>query len=136
MAMVDPDDDDIRRYVVQHYRYDPQRHERRHVVVAAFDNAREFDACLQGIHADIEARRAAGEPVDRSEHASGTIHEPGHQRLAANGRLVLRAFRHGVSPGPWLEDLELPRNVAILKADDDTRGGSLRRFARRLRRRT
>jgi hypothetical protein len=46
VAAVDPDDDTICRYVVRHYRYDPDRHERRHVVVAAFDNESEYDACL------------------------------------------------------------------------------------------
>jgi hypothetical protein len=43
VAEVDPDDDSIRRFIVRHYRYDPDRHERRHVVVAAFDSEREFD---------------------------------------------------------------------------------------------
>lgn len=133
MASVDPDDDGMRRFVVQHYRYDPQRHERRHVVVAAFDNAAEFKTCLQGIQTEIERRRSVGEPVDQNEHASGTVREPGHQRLAANGRLVMRAFQHGVTPGPWLDDLELPRNIAVMHSDDGDGAGLLRRFGRRLR---
>jgi hypothetical protein len=33
MARVDAEDDTLRRYIVRHYRYDPERHERRHVVV-------------------------------------------------------------------------------------------------------
>jgi hypothetical protein len=37
MARVDPEDDTIWRFIACHYRYDPQRQERRHVVVAAFD---------------------------------------------------------------------------------------------------
>jgi len=80
---VDPQDDSIRRFVVRHYRHDRERHERRHVLVGAFDNKADFDACLRSVHADIERRRAAGEPVDRNEHASGVVHEPGYHRRAA-----------------------------------------------------
>jgi hypothetical protein len=110
---VDPEDDDVQRFVVRHYRYDPQRRERRHVVVAAFDNEREFVACMEGVQAEIMRRREAGEPVDPGEHASGTVHEPGYRRRAANGHLMIRALRHGVVPGPWLDELELPANISI-----------------------
>jgi hypothetical protein len=71
VAKVDVGDDSIRRFVVHHYRYDAERHERRHVLVAAFDNRREFKACMAAIRADIERREAAGEPVDRHEHSTG-----------------------------------------------------------------
>ena len=46
MAQVDPDDDDIDRWVVRRYAHDPLRHERRHQVVAAFDNEGQFMALL------------------------------------------------------------------------------------------
>jgi len=46
VAQVDPDDDDIDRWVVRRYAYDPLRHERRHQVVAAFDNEGQFMALL------------------------------------------------------------------------------------------
>jgi len=58
MARVDPDDDK-RRYIVRHYRHDPERHDRRHVVVAAFDSRREFSACLDAISEEIRWRSAA-----------------------------------------------------------------------------
>jgi hypothetical protein len=41
--------------VVRHYRYDPDRRQRRHVVVAAFDNESEFMARIQQ-----ESRRFGG----------------------------------------------------------------------------
>ena len=94
-------------------RYDPERHERRHVVVAAFDSRREFDACLQAVPEEIERRKAAGEQVDAHEHVSGTVHDPGSGRRAANGRLVIRALRRGVAPGPWMNELEMPSNIAV-----------------------
>src|ERR1700744_486963 len=98
MAQVDPEDDTINRFIVRHYRYDPQRHERRHVVVAAFDNENEMWVRMQEIAAEIKRRREAGEEVDPREHASGSHHEPGYLRRAANGHLISRAIGHGVFP--------------------------------------
>lgn len=123
MATVDAGDDGIRRFVVRHYRFDPTRRERRHVVVAAFDNKREFEACLSEVDAEIKKRRAAGERVEPNEHASGTVLEVGADRLAANGHLLRRAMEHGVATGPWLDELELPRNMALLTGGDASRVG-------------
>jgi nitroreductase len=131
MARVDVGDDSIRRFVVRHYRYDPDRRERRHVLVAAFDNRREFEQCLQAVSADIDRRRAAGEPVDAKEYVSGVVREAGGDMRAANGRLVVRAIGHGVTPGPWVRRLPLPPNIAVRSADDEPRPG-WRRGARRL----
>jgi hypothetical protein len=115
VARVDPADDTIERFIVRHYRYDPQRRERRHVVVAVFDNEREYQACMQSVQAEIRRRREAGELVDPREHVSGTVHEPGYLRRAANGHLVMRAIRHGVA-GPWIGELELPSNMGVVRA--------------------
>jgi hypothetical protein len=100
MATVDPEDDTVRRYVVEQYRYDPQRRQRRHVVVAAFDNRREYEACLRATSDELRRREAAGEDVDSSEHVSGTVREPGHRQRAANARLLRRAMIRGVGLGP------------------------------------
>ena len=113
VARVDPEDDDIERFIVRHYRYDPQR---RHVVVAAFDNEPEFLACMKSVRAEIERRRDGGEPVDPREHASGIVHEPGYLRRAANGHPVMRAIRHGAT-GPWIEEMELPSNICGVRAE-------------------
>ena len=45
--------------------------------MAAFDNEREFAACMDDVQAEIRRRREAGEPVERSGHASGVVHEAG-----------------------------------------------------------
>jgi hypothetical protein len=116
VARVDPGNDDIERFIVRHYRYDLQRRERRHVVVAGFDNEQEFRACMDSVRDQIRARRERGEAVDRGEHASGVVHEPGYLRRAANGHLVLRAIRHGAT-GSWIEELELPSNVSVVRAE-------------------
>lgn len=134
MGKVDVDDDRILRFVVRHYRYDPARRERRHVVVAAFDNRREFSACLASVDAEIRKRRAAGEKVDAIEHASGIVREPGADRLAANGHMLRRAMEHGVDPSPSLDEMELPRNMALLSSGVDSRAGWLSRARRLIRR--
>ncbi len=118
MARVDPADDGALRYIVRHYRYDPDRHERRHVDVAAFDNEREFLDCIEALRDEIERRKRDGQPVDPREHISGVVHEPGYRRRAANGRLVWRAVSHGVAPR-CLDELELPSNVSFARAERD-----------------
>lgn len=130
MAEVDVSDDGIRRFVVRHYRYDPVRRERRHVVVAAYDNEREYAARLDAVDAEIRSRREAGHAVDLAEYVSGIVREPGDDQLAANGRLLSNAFKHGVTPGPWLNELELPQNVGVLSAGAPV-GPGLKSRARR-----
>ena len=116
VAQVDPEDDSIERFIVRRYCYDPQRRERRHVVVAAFDNEQEFHACLDSVRHEIKARREHGAPVDPGEHASGTVQEPGYLRRAANGHLLRRAIRHAAT-GSWIEGLELPSNMSVMRAE-------------------
>lgn len=123
MARVDPDDDSIRRFVVHHHRYDPQRREFRNVAVAAFDNADEFDAALRETSAGIERRRRSGEPVDRREHASGTEYGPGAREQAAYGRFLQRAARHGVDVRRFLAKRDPPSNMAFIFFDSDDGDG-------------
>jgi hypothetical protein len=116
VARVDPEYDNIRRFIVRHYRYDPARRERRHVVVAAFDNEPEFLACIERVRAEIAQRQECGECVDPREHASGVVHAPGYLRRAANGHLLSRALKHGVF-GLRFEELELPFNMSVFRAE-------------------
>lgn len=109
---MDPDDDSIRRFVVSHYRYDPNRHERRHVIVAAFDTKREFKACMGEVDAEIRARQEHGDPVEPNEHVMGVELEPGYRRKQQQARLVERALKHGVLPA---ELDKMPRNFALLR---------------------
>ena len=116
VAQVDPKDDTIRRFIARHYRYDPARRERRHVVVAAFDNEPEFLACIRRVTAEIGQRRQRGQDVDAREHASGVVYEPGYLRRAANGHLVSRAIKRGIA-GLRFEELELPTNIAVFRSE-------------------
>lgn len=118
MALVDPEDDSIIRYVLMHYRYDPDRHERRHVAVAAYDNEPEFERAFATLAAEIERARAAGGDVDRQEHVTGHIREPGHRARAQYGRLISRAIEHGVAPSD-VRRADLPVGMALVQSRRD-----------------
>lgn len=77
MAMVDPDDDALMRYVIWHYRFDAARRERRNIVVAAHDNESEYMRELQRLHAELQLRQAAGH-AEVVEQISGTVKPLGH----------------------------------------------------------
>jgi hypothetical protein len=102
---------------VRRYAYDPNRHERRHQVVAAFDNRAECMALITTLSQDLERRRAAGEPLDPREHISGGRLEPGYRRRQRDGHLLLSAIRHGVSlPDAVMDQLELPSNMSVARS--------------------
>jgi hypothetical protein len=114
VAEVDPDDDTIARWVVAHYRYDADRRQRRHVVVAAFDNPDEFHADIQARAEQLRARRESGEDVDRLERISGRTYTAGYRAQQRDAHLLKRAIEHGVAP--VVADLDLPPNVSAVQA--------------------
>ena len=94
---------------MRRYAHDPQRHERRHQVVAAFDNEKEFRRLLDSLAGDLRCRRDAGEPIDPLEHYTGLMLEPGHLRRQRDGHLLKRAIAHGVPlSDQQIEQLDLP----------------------------
>lgn len=103
-----PMDADIAQYM-NYINGDPSQQ-----VAAAFD--KEGSCGLHGGHrGETRRRREVGEPVDRGEHLSGVVHEPGYLRQAANEHLVMRAIRHRVT-GRWLDELERPCGMSIARA--------------------
>lgn len=76
MGVADINDDSLTRYVVRHYAYDFARHERRHQVVAVFDNADEFEATIERLASDLRHLRDSGEAIDPREHYTGTSTNP------------------------------------------------------------
>lgn len=115
MVQVDPGNDEIQRFVVRHYRFDPERNERRHVVVAAYDNEREFGEHVNRLNTDLVRQRQAGEVLDAQEHVSGVVLEPRHRELSQNGRLLRRAAEHGSVPRDLLR-IPLPRHVSLFES--------------------
>jgi hypothetical protein len=89
VAQVDPDDDSLRRYVVFHYRYDPERRERRNVLEAAFDNEAEFREYIDRSRARLDSDAEHGS-VDQREHFHGTVWEPGYREQTRKNRIVRR----------------------------------------------
>lgn len=121
MVKIDPDDDSITRWVVRHYRYDESRNERRHVIVATFDNERELEQAIDDLARDIEDRRHAGR-ADPKEHATGGVMEPGYRRRAATGHMVRRALDRGIDVSAILKNEELPANMCVMRFEDETDG--------------
>ena len=96
MSAVDPDDDSVARWVVQHYRYDSTRNERRNVVVAAFDNQEEFDRELAKRSAELRLEQAAG-ARGAHEQISGVTLPAGYRAEAARGHAIKAAMKHGAT---------------------------------------
>ena len=115
VAELDPDDDTLLRYVVRRYAYDPARHERRHQVVAAFDNEGEFRELVDRLARELRERRAAGEAIDPQEHITGVVLGPGYQRRQAHGRLLRRAVERGALTDALLARLDLPPSVGFVR---------------------
>ena len=121
MAQVDAADDSIQRWVVYRYRLDPERRERRNVIVAAFDNEAEFRAYVDAASQVLleEQRTGLAEPI---ETLSGRHLIPGHQaRRSAKG-----AVSPGCGPPARTVDLTRPRRA-------HAGAGSWRRWPRRSR---
>lgn len=91
MGRVDPDDDTILRFVLRHYRFDSERHERRHVVVAAFDNEDEFLAEAKALGAEVRSQKERG-VGDQREWVSGVVLEPGAEERRRVERSATRAL--------------------------------------------
>ena len=118
MGTVDFDDDDIRRFVVRRYAYDPERRERRHCVVAVVDNRREFERLFDVLDDELQRRREAGEEVDPREHLSGIVMEPGYLQRQRNAHFLKRALKHGVW-SPAFAELDLPSSVGLFRTAKD-----------------
>lgn len=85
MAEVDPDDDQIDRWIVWHYRFDAVRRERRNVTVAAYDNVSEFEKCMNSHRHRLLAQQASGE-AEAVETIGGGYKPAGHQARMKESR--------------------------------------------------
>jgi len=118
MPAIDPDDDTARRWVIHHFRFDPERNQRRYVFVAAFDNEREYRAAIVRASDEVTAEIAAG-TRDPRENISGLVMEPGHLAAAARGHKIRRAMEHGVIPAGLLSAGPLPTNMSVIQVLDE-----------------
>jgi len=121
---VDPGDDSICRWVLHHYRFDPERHQRRNVVVAAYADEAEFEVALASYVRRIQDEVASG-TRDPAEHVSGVVWRAGRQAAQARGRTLRKAIMHGVDPRRFALDGPLPSNVAFFGWDSAGNAWSL-----------
>jgi hypothetical protein len=89
---VDSTDDAIRRFVVHLHAFDPERHERRPIEIAAFDSEAEAMRCFGETHLSVLARRARGE-ADLRDHVTMVIKEPGVDEHNRQRRIRERLMR-------------------------------------------
>jgi len=115
---LDVSNDDVRRFVILQYAFDPARRERRHQVVAVLADRRSFDRMCTQLTDDLESRRRGGGLVDYREHHSGRVLAPGHIQRQRNARLLRRAVDHGVWPEA-LRGLDFPASVAVMDLASD-----------------
>lgn len=86
MARVDPGDDAIERWVAFHFRYDPDRRERRNVIVGAFDGEHEYRAFLAATAAALRQAIGRGD-AESVESVSGTRWPIGYHAATAAARM-------------------------------------------------
>jgi hypothetical protein len=96
MSVIDPKDDSIARWVVHHYRWDPERNERRNVVVSAFDNKQEFNFEVARLAAELRLAQATG-TRSADEQISGVALPVGYLAEAARGHAIKTAIEHGAT---------------------------------------
>ena len=92
MARVDSTDDEIRRFVVHLHAFDLERHERRPIEIAAFDNEAEATRCFGETHLSVLSQRA-GEEADPRDHVTMVIKEPGVDEHNRQRRIRERLMR-------------------------------------------
>jgi hypothetical protein len=100
---VDPTDDAIDRWIVTWYRFDPERHERRHTIVVAFDNTAEMEAEMARLNHQLRDRKRAGSSDD-VEWISAVFQHAGYKEDMAAQRLAWDVLRRlGRLPQGWCE---------------------------------
>ncbi len=122
MAEVDLNDDEIKRFVVRRYAYDPARRERRHATVAVYDNEQEYQDAIDAVSAELTRRREAGEHVDPQEHVTGVVLDPGYHRKQQGGRIIKHAVERGATlDGETWERLtsDLPPGMAVFRYESE-----------------
>lgn len=83
---VDVKDDSLDRWYVNHYKYDPERKQVRHVFLKAFSNQKGQMKYFNMVNEELQARKMVDE-VPRHEHITGGHYEPGyHARVRENRR--------------------------------------------------
>ena len=92
MTRVDPEDDSIERWVAFHYLYDPERSDRRNVIVDAFNSDADFRDLLDRAGSELRAAIANG-AAEKMEHLGGWRWPAGRIADQAETRLYPKRLR-------------------------------------------
>jgi hypothetical protein len=103
VAEVDPGDDGRSRWILQWFRFDPERNERRRVTVAAYSRKREFDREFRKLQADLNVLKSEGRAED-VEYICGVKHGRGYlagiRQIRQQDRLSSQEIRSKGGNGP------------------------------------
>jgi hypothetical protein len=91
MARVDPNDDSVPRWVVSHYRYDPDQRERTWIDVVAFDSQDEFESYIDEATATWRRLNDRG-GIATSETYRGSHREAGYRDRMNRQRIERESF--------------------------------------------
>jgi hypothetical protein len=89
MGPIEISDDSKSRWVVFHYRYVEQRKQRRQVVIACFDNRREWRRFIREDSKRLQAAKEGG-TADPKERISGNFRPAGYDRAYREVRRLSR----------------------------------------------
>jgi len=92
VTTLDPDDDTLTRYLVQHYRFDANRGERCLVVIGAFSTQREALKFLKRKSKELLGLKSAG-LADTNEYICSSIMRAGHAERATETRMAIRKMK-------------------------------------------
>jgi hypothetical protein len=102
VAEVDPSDDSRSRWLLQWFRFDPERNERRRVTIAAYRGKQEFDRACVSLQEHLDALKSGGLAED-VEYICGVKHGKGYlagiRQIREQDRLV-RQKRHSGANDP------------------------------------
>ena len=94
MSAVDPDDNTQDCFLVQHYRFDENRNERRLIVVAAYSTRREAIKNLKQRQKELTKLQEVG-LAESSEYLCSGPQRAGQKSRAAQTRIELKKMRSG-----------------------------------------
>jgi hypothetical protein len=92
MAQVDINDDNIDKFIVWHYRFDPSTSHFRKIPLAAFSSSREAKKLFKFESKALEKRKSAG-LADKREYISSDQQLHGHKKRAREIRIFRKSIK-------------------------------------------
>ena len=94
MSLIDLNDDALHRYVVWHYHFVEERHERKLEAICAYSTRREAEKYFRKKSAELLQLQSEGQ-ADSKEYFSCGYRRPGYKEGVTSTRLEIRKMRSG-----------------------------------------